>query len=199
MPKIVVLTGGIGSGKSTVSGIFKSLKVKIIDTDIISKKLTGKNGAAIRILKDNFDNKFFNLDGSLNKEKIRYEIFSDIEKKIKIEKILHPMISKEVEIETRTAKSPYVIHVVPLWVEKNKNSKSTIWKLIVVDCYEKIQKQRAISRSKIDADTFDQIKNNQVTRQTRLDAADYIIDNNGVVSSLKTQVARIHKYLINNL
>lgn len=199
MPKIVVLTGGIGSGKSTVSDIFKSLKVKIIDTDIISKKLTGKNGAAIRILKDNFDNKFFNLDGSLNKEKIRYEIFSDIEKKIKIEKILHPMISKEVEIETRTAKSPYVIHVVPLWVEKNKNSKSTIWKLIVVDCYEKIQKQRAISRSKIDADTFDQIKSNQVTRQTRLDAADYIIDNNGVVSSLKTQVARIHKYLINNL
>ena len=74
-PKIVVLTGGIGSGKTTVSAIFKEFNVDVIDTDLISSKLTGKNGQALKSLQENFEPKFFNVDGSLNKELIRYEIF----------------------------------------------------------------------------------------------------------------------------
>ena len=69
-PKIVVLTGGIGSGKTTVSAIFKEFNVDVIDTDLISSKLTGKNGQALKSLQENFESKFFNVDGSLNKELI---------------------------------------------------------------------------------------------------------------------------------
>ena len=101
MPKIVVLTGGIGSGKSTVSAIFEKFNIKVIDTDLISSKLTGKNGSALKALKKSFEAKFFNADGSLNKEKIRYEIFSNNKAKLIIENILHPMIAREVGTECK--------------------------------------------------------------------------------------------------
>lgn len=199
MPKIVVLTGGIGSGKSTVSAIFEKFNIKVIDTDLISSKLTGKNGSALKALKKSFEAKFFNADGSLNKEKIRYEIFSNNKAKSIIENILHPMIAREVGTETRLAKGPYVIQVIPLWVEKNKTSRSNIWKLLVVDCFEKIQKQRAINRSSIDASTFNKIKLNQVSRLSRIKLADYVIDNNGTIDTLEPQVSKIHNLLLKDL
>ena len=198
-PKIVVLTGGIGSGKTTVSAIFKEFNVVVIDTDLISSKLTGKNGQALKSLQENFEPKFFNVDGSLNKELIRYEIFSNDKAKLKIEKILHPMIAKKVEMETLNAKSPYVVQVIPLWVEKNKDLRSKIWKLVVVDCYENIQKQRATNRSKIDASTFNKIKLNQASRLSRIELADYVIDNNGTIDTLEPQVLKIHNLLLNNV
>ena len=198
-PKIVVLTGGIGSGKTTVSAIFKKLKVEVIDTDLISSELTSKNGQALRSLKKNFESKFFNKDGSLNKELIRYEIFSNSNAKLKIEKILHPMIVKRVEMETTKARGPYVVQVIPLWVEKNKNLRFNIWKLVVVDCYENIQKLRATSRSKVDAFTFEKIKLNQASRLSRIKLADYVIDNNGTIDTLEPQVLKIHNLLLNNV
>ncbi len=199
MPKIVVLTGGIGSGKSTVSSIFKSFNIEIVDTDIISSRLTDKDGDALKILKENFAPVFFNTDGTLNKGKFRLEIFSKIKEKLKLEKILHPMIAHLAKQEIELAKSPYVIQVVPLWVEKNKDSKTNIFKLIVVDCCEAIQRQRAMSRSKIDAITFNQIKANQVPRPARNAVADYIINNNGEIGTLKPQVLKIHNHLLNDV
>mgnify|MGYP001224581427 FL=1 len=199
IPKIVVLTGGIGSGKTTVSVIFKKFNINVIDTDLISSKLTGKNGNALESLRESFDPKFFNVDGSLNKKLIRYEIFSNSSAKLKIESILHPMISKEVETETRAAKSSYVLQVIPLWVEKNKHLRPNIWKLVVVDCSESIQKYRATNRSKIDAFTFNKIKLNQAARSSRIELADYVIDNNGTIDTLEPQVSKIHNLLLNNV
>ena len=199
MPKIVVLTGGIGSGKTTVSAIFKKFNVKVIDTDLISSKLTGQNGEALESLRENFEPKFFNSDGSLNKELIRYEIFSNSSAKLRIENILHPMIAKKMETETRAAKSSYVLQVIPLWVEKNKDLRPNIWKLVVVDCSENVQKDRATNRSKIDAFTFNRIKLNQATRLSRVELADYVIDNNGTLDTLEPQVSKIHNLLLNNV
>ena len=199
MPKIVILTGGISSGKTTVSSIFKSFNIKIVDTDIIASRLTGENGSALKKLKENFGSQFFKFDGSLDKKKMRIEIFSNYKEKLKIENILHPMIAQEVIKETETAKSPYVIHVVPLWVEKNNNLKSSIWKLVVVDCCESIQRKRAMLRSKIDALTFNRIKSTQVSRLTRLEVADCVINNDGSLQTLRPQVSKIHNYLLNNV
>ena len=130
---------------------------------------------------------------------MRFEIFSNMKQKLKLEEILHPMITQDLKHETNNAESPYVVHVIPLWLEKNKNLRSSIWKLIVVDCCESTQKLRAINRSKLDFDTFNQIKSNQVSRSTRLKAADIIINNDGGVNQLKPQITKIHSYLLDNI
>ena len=100
---------------------------------------------------------------------------------------------------TRAAKSSYVLQVIPLWVEKNKHLRPNIWKLVVVDCSESIQKYRATTRSKIDAFTFNKIKLNQAARSSRIELADYVIDNNGTIDTLEPQVSKIHNLLLNNV
>ena len=149
-------------------------------------------------LREEFDAKFFKVDGSLNKEKVRNEIFLNKKLKLKLERILHPMIAKEAKLATLSAVGPYIVHVVPLWVEINKKRKSDIWKVVVVDCPENIQRIRAFKRSTKDAETFDRIKSHQVSRTARLAAADLIIDNDGSLESLREKSLKVHNYLLNN-
>tara|TARA_B100000214_G_C23951974_1_gene620932 strand:+ start:994 stop:1593 length:600 start_codon:yes stop_codon:yes gene_type:complete len=199
MPKIVIITGGIASGKTTVASIFEKFNIKVIDTDEISHRITKKNGQAIDQLNKQFDKNFFNNDGSLNRKKIRLEVFRNPSMKSKLESVLHPIISEVASLESNQASSPYVIQVVPLWAEINKKKKLQAWKVIVVDCNDEIQKMRALRRSSIDADTFDVIKKNQVSRKARLLLADFVIRNNGSLHDLNDQCVEIHSQLLKNL
>ena len=195
----MIITGGIASGKTTVAKIFEKFNIKVIDTDEISHRITNKNGQAIDELKSQLEKKFFNRDGSLNRKKIRFEIFLNSLLKSKLESILHPIIFEIASRECNEASSPYVIQVVPLWAEISQKKKHQSWKVIVVDCNEEIQRIRALSRSPEDAETFDIIKKNQVSRKVRLKLSDFIILNNGSMHDLKKQCIQIHEQLLKNL
>ena len=200
MNKVVILTGGIGSGKSEVANIFASIGIKVLDADIISNNLTKKNSHCLNLIINEFGRSFLNPEGSLNKLKMRNLIYKNNEAKKKLENLLHPFISDKIKKETQKLNVPYLIQVIPLWYEKNKNYRPTnIWKILVVDAPIYLRRSRTIARSKIDSETFDLILKQQSSRKDRLKIADIIINNDKDFNHLKKQVITVDKDFTNSL
>lgn len=195
MTFIVGLTGGIGSGKSSVSKLFSDLGIDVIDTDIMARKLTEPYGLAIRMIQNTFGDTFIAADGSLDRNKMRSVIFSDNDSRLKLEKILHPLILKETVRQAAQTESSYTIIVVPLLFESNDYD-NIIQRILVVDCEERQQILRTMARSKLSEQEVKAIMSTQVSREDRLQKADDIIINNHDINYLKTQVVHLHqKYL----
>lgn len=195
MPLVVGLTGGIGSGKSTVSKFFADLGITIIDTDVISRELTEVNGAAISKIRETFGDNSINSVGEVDRAKMRELIFSDKEARITLEKILHPLILNEVRVQVEQVNDNYLIVVVPLLFETD-DYRNIIDRTLVVDCDERQQLSRTMKRSHLSEEKVKAIIGTQTTRQQRLQKADDIILNNGDIDSLKKQVLSLHqKYL----
>lgn len=196
MTFIVGLTGGIGCGKSSVSQFFAELGIDIIDTDVIARKLTQPDGQAIGLIRDSFGDAFLTANGSLDREKMRNQVFSDSHARHKLEKILHPLILQEVIEQIKQTRSPYIVLVVPLLFETDDYD-DIIHRSLVVDCEESIQILRTMARSQLSEQHVKAIMAQQVSRQTRLQKADDIITNNRDIDFLKTQVTQLHNnYLI---
>lgn len=195
MTFIVGLTGGIGCGKSSVSKLFSDLGIDVIDTDIMARKLTEPYGLAIRMIQNTFGDTFIAADGSLDRNKMRSVIFSDNDSRLKLEKILHPLILKETVRQVAQTESSYTIIVVPLLFESNDYD-NIIQRTLVVDCEEQQQILRTMARSKLSEQEVKAIMSTQVSREDRLQKADDIIINNHDINYLKTQVVQLHqKYL----
>ncbi|GGI20174.1 dephospho-CoA kinase [Oxalicibacterium faecigallinarum] len=185
------MTGGIGSGKSTVADLFAKLGASIVDTDLIAHQLTAPEGLAIEPIRQAFGTAFIAQDGALDRKKMRDAVFGDPTQKKLLESILHPLIRIETERAARQASGTYVIFVVPLLVESGTWIQR-VSRVLVVDCPEEVQRQRVMQRSGLSEAQVNAIMASQASRADRLAAADDIILNDGDSSLLPAAVERLH-------
>ena len=194
-PYTVGLTGGIGSGKSVVAGLFAKRGVAVIDTDEIAHELTRPGGEAIEAIRAAFGASLIGADGALDRTAMRKLVFGDAAARKKLEAILHPLIRKESARRRASAQSPYAILVVPLLVESGVD-RSRYARVLVVDCPEAQQVERAMRRSGLSETEVRAILAAQATREQRLARADDVIDNSGTPGALERQVSNLNeKYL----
>ncbi len=184
------LTGGIGSGKSVVCNIFRELGVPIIDSDEIARSVVQAGSPVLQQIKHEFGNDILLPDGSLDRSRMRELVFSDERKRQKLEALLHPLIRAEMEEQIATISAPYVILAIPLLLEKGWQQ--YLDRIVVVDCSESQQIERACARDNSTNDLITRIIASQISREERLAAADDIIDNSGQLSSLYEQVRGLH-------
>ncbi|KAA1005114.1 dephospho-CoA kinase [Paraburkholderia panacisoli] len=190
---VVGLTGGIGSGKSTVADLFAAHGVPLVDTDLIAHRITAPHGMAMPQIAAEFGAAFVAADGSLDRALMRELVFSDDGARKRLEAITHPLIRAETKREQREAQGPYVIVVVPLLVESG-SWKGRVNRVLTVDCSVETQISRVMSRNGFSRDQVLAIIARQATREARLAAADDVIDNdNAPLDALKAQVDRQHR------
>ncbi len=188
----VGLTGGIGSGKSTVAQLFRELGVAVIDSDAISHQLTQAGGGAIAEIAEVFGDEFLTSGGALDRAKMRGRVFSDAAARHRLEAILHPLIRARMLEEAGIASSPYLLMVVPLLFEA-RDYLQLMQRVLVVDCAEETQVARAMRRSALDEHAVRAIMAQQISRAERLRRADDVIHNDGDPDELRPQVARLHQ------
>jgi dephospho-CoA kinase len=191
---VVGLTGGIGSGKSAAADDFAALGATVVDTDVISRELTDKGGAAVAEVERLFG-KDFVAAGAMDRKRMRDHVFADPAAKRALEALLHPMIREESARRIAAASGPYVVHVVPLLIE-SPDYRKRVDRVLVVDAPEETQIERVRARSRLSADEVRAIMRGQISRAERLAAADDVIDNRGSLDALRKQVGALHrKYL----
>ncbi|MEA3131403.1 MAG: dephospho-CoA kinase [Paraburkholderia sp.] len=189
----VGLTGGIGSGKSTVADLFAAHGVPLVDTDLIAHRITAPHGVAMPQIAAEFGEAFVAADGSLDRARMRTLVFSDDGARKRLESITHPLIRAETEREWHEAQGPYVIVVVPLLVESG-SWKTRVNRVLTVDCSVETQISRVMSRNGFSRKQVLAIIARQATREARLAAAADVIDNdNAPLDALKAQVDAQHR------
>ena len=186
----VALTGGIGSGKSTVAHAFARLGITIIDADIIARQVVEPNTPALNAIEAHFGRRVIQADGTLNRRQLRECIFSDSSEKAWLNALLHPIIHQETQRQIAAARSPYVLWVVPLLVENQLQHKAD--RTLVIDVSRETQIQRTMARDHVSREHAEQILAAQATREARLAVADDVIDNNGAPDAIASDVARLH-------
>lgn len=192
---VVGLTGGIGSGKSTVAELFVAAGAALVDTDAIAHELTAPGGAALPELVAAFGPEITDKRGALDRAAMRRLVFAEPEAKAKLEGILHPLIRRLAAERCRLAATPYVVLAVPLLVESG-NYRQRCDRVLVVDCPESRQIERVMARNGMAENEVKAIMAAQATRQQRLAAADDVVFNDGGLEALSPQVAELHqKYL----
>lgn len=187
----VGLTGGIGSGKTTVANMFAARGAAIIDTDQIAHELTRPGGIAIPAIAAQFGSDFIASTGALDRARMRDAVFADPAAKRRLEAILHPLIRSECERAAQQAQGPYLILVVPLLVESG-NWKQRVSRVLVVDCPEQQQIMRVMDRNGLSEAQVRAIMTSQATREQRLAAADDVLSNTEETAALEPQVERLH-------
>ena len=167
MRYIVALTGGIGSGKSTVANAFADLGINVIDADIIARQVVEPGAPALHAIADHFGANMIAADGTLQRRALRERIFANPEEKNWLNDLLHPLIQQETQHQIQQATSPYVLWVVP-----------------------------TMQRDDVTREHVEQILAAQATREARLAVADDVIDNNGAPDAIASDVARLHAHYL---
>jgi dephospho-CoA kinase len=179
-PLRIGLTGGIGSGKSTVARLLASHGAKVVDTDAISRSLTQAGGAAMPALREAFGDGAIGPDGGVDRDQMRRLAFADGTARSKLEAILHPMISAEAQREAAAATDAAVIVFdIPLLVESG-HWRDSVHRVLVVDCSESTQVARVMARSGWTADSVKAVMAAQATRERRNSIANDVIVNDGI-------------------
>ncbi|RQR56755.1 dephospho-CoA kinase [Burkholderia sp. Bp9125] len=189
----VGLTGGIGSGKTTVADLFAARGATIVDTDLIAHRITAPGGLAMPAIEQAFGPGFVAADGSLDRAAMRALIFSDDAARRRLEAITHPLIRAETDREAREAQGAYLMYVVPLLVESG-NWKARVDRVLVVDCDVETQIARVMRRNGFTREQVEAIVARQTTRDARLAAADDVIVNDATTpDALAAQVDALHQ------
>ena len=192
MSLIIGLTGGIGSGKSTVAELFAQQGAGLIDTDVIAHHLTGANGSAITAIRATFGQEYITDAGALDRTKMRGLIFSDAVAKQQLERILHPLILEQATTQLQQLQTqPYIILVVPLLPE-SPAFQQLVQRVLVVDCDENTQAARVVARSDMSKAEVSNIIAQQTSRAERLQFADDVIHNETGRDNLAAQVKVLH-------
>ncbi|EAB8205633.1 dephospho-CoA kinase [Salmonella enterica] len=186
----VALTGGIGSGKSTVADAFADLGITVIDADIIARQMVEPGQPALNAIAEHFGSELIAADGTLRRRALRERIFSHPEEKAWLNALLHPLIQQETQRQFQQATSPYVLWVVPLLVENRLYQKAN--RVLVVDVTPETQLIRTMQRDDVTREHVEDILAAQATREARLAVADDVIDNNGAPDAIASDVARLH-------
>ena len=175
----VGLTGGIGSGKSTVAARLVERGAELIDTDAIARRLTLAGGAAIDAIRDAFGAAFIAADGALDRARMREAAFADADARRRLEGILHPLIGAEVERRAAASRAALTVLDIPLLVESGR-WRGRVDRVWLVDCAEVLQIDRVMARSGWTESAVRAVLSQQATRDVRRAAADAVIDNDGV-------------------
>lgn len=187
---VVGLSGGIGSGKTTVSDMFAKLGVQIIDADVIAREVVEPGTESLERIREKFGPELIDPSGCLDRGKLRELVFSHLEAKNWLNALLHPLIQQKMQLQTAQASSLYCILSVPLLVENN--SYTTVDRVLIVDLPENLQLSRSANRDAVSEKQIKAIMAAQATRQQRLEVADDVIDNSGDEESLFVQVQQLH-------
>ena len=198
MTYIVGLTGGIGSGKSTIAGLFAELGVPIVDADVVARQIVEKGSPLLAQISAHFGEQILLKTGELNRAKLRELIFHNEAEKNWLNNLLHPAIRTEMQHRLNSQTEPYTLFVVPLLIE---NKLTTLChRVLVVDVKPETQLLRASQRDNNKIELIQQIINSQVDRTTRLQIADDVIDNDRDntenADNLRQKVLELHRKYI---
>ncbi|MFZ1575283.1 MAG: dephospho-CoA kinase [Chromatiaceae bacterium] len=191
-PRLVVaLTGGIGSGKTTVSQRLAELGAAVIDTDLIAHALTAPGGAAMAAIATAFGPGAIAADGSLDRVAMRRLIFNDARARHRLEAILHPLIRARMDEQLAQVQAPYAVLAIPLLFETGWTDVAD--RILVVDLPESLQVARVMARGDLSAEEVRPILASQARRETRRQGADDLIDNSGILEDLMARTADLHR------
>ena len=197
MSKLIIgLTGGIASGKTTISEMFNSLSVDIIDADIIAREVVTPPSDALNAIASHFGHDYIHADGQLNRPLLRQKVFSNNIHKEWLNSLLHPLIRARIVEQTVKATSNYCLLVAPLLIENNLLP--LVDRLLVIDVAEASQIERTMKRDNSTLTEVKAILSSQTTRAHRLSIADDIIDNNNSTLLLLNKcVVELHQKFLN--
>lgn len=197
-PTRVGLTGGVGSGKSTVASMLAALGASVIDADAVSRSLTAPQGKAIEAIKLEFGDGMIAADGSLDRNRIRDLVFTNANAKKRLEDIIHPLVKVEMkrqDLSAQTTRATLIVYDVPLLVE-SKNWRAIFDQVLVIDCLEQTQINRVMTRNTLKQVDVAKIIANQANRKMRNSAADILIFNDSItVEQLSEQVTKVAQHL----
>lgn len=194
MSKLIIgLTGGIGSGKTTVSNMFAAIGITVVDADIVAREVVAIDSPALDKIATKFGNDILNADGSLNRTALREQVFSNEENKQWLNQLLHPIIRTSMLAQLNDAAGPYTILVAPLLFENKLES--LVARTLVVDVPIEKQISRTLNRDQHSSEqVIKNIIDSQIARTERLSKADDIIDNsNATLEELTAKVKQLHQ------
>lgn len=191
MSMVVGLTGGIGSGKTAVSDAFAALGVPVIDADIVAREVVAAGSPALANIVSHFGEHILTPSGELDRAALRARVFNNETEKAWLNNLTHPAIREQMLNQIAAADYPYCILAVPLLIENKLTAMCQ--RVLVVDCPEALQLERAMQRDGSDEELIKNIMRAQASRTQRKQCADDIIDNSGELSAIANQVALLHK------
>jgi dephospho-CoA kinase len=189
-PMRVALTGGIACGKSTVAALFAELAVPIVDLDEIARQVVTPGSALLAQVIERFGPTVRSADGSLDRRAMRELVFKEPEARAALEALLHPAIRARAAEREGSARGPYVITVIPLLAETERASDYD--RVLLVDCEERVQRERLAQRDKSSAAMIEAALGAQASRAARRALADDIIVNDGARETLAPRVRELH-------
>ena len=191
---VVGLTGGIGSGKSAVTALFEKHDIDIIDADEVARDVVAIGSEGLAQISAYFGSDILLENGALNRTALRERVFNNEKEKVWLNGLLHPLIRARMLDLIKESLSPYCILSVPLLVENKLTSMCQC--VVVVDCPEQMQLQRAIQRDGNNEQTIKNIMASQASREERLATADYVLDNSTTIGNLASQINVLHDKLL---
>ncbi|HET7925193.1 MAG TPA: dephospho-CoA kinase [Rhodanobacteraceae bacterium] len=193
-PYTVALTGGIASGKSEAARRFAALGATVVDADVVARELVQPGTPALAEIAAEFGPRMLDDSGSLERAEMRALIFGDADARRRLEAIVHPRVRAEMLVRTDAATGPYVLLVIPLFVETA--GYNWVDRVVVVDLPRELQLARAIARDRMVPSLAEAMIDAQASREQRLAASDDVIDNSGPPEALDAQIAALHaKYI----
>ncbi|MCF3095856.1 dephospho-CoA kinase [Aeromonas australiensis] len=189
---VVAITGGIGSGKTTIANQFAALGIEVVDADVIAREVVAPGTPALAAIADHFGTDVIDQSGQLDRRALRERVFSDPQAKAWLNALLHPLIRSEMQRQCAAASSPYCLLVVPLLVENKLTGLAN--RVLVIDVDEATQIERTCHRDGVSAEQARAIIAAQASRSERLAAADDLIENhNGGEMAIKARILALHE------
>lgn len=189
---VVAITGGIGSGKTTVANQFAELGIEVVDADIIAREVVEPGTPALAAIATHFGADVIAPDGRLDRRQLRERVFTDPQAKGWLNALLHPLIRSEMQRQCAVARSPYCLLVVPLLVENRLTALAN--RVLVIDVDEATQIERTCRRDGVSREQAEAILAAQASRTERLAAADDVLDNrNGTPEAIKSRIFALHE------
>ncbi|NIR30730.1 MAG: dephospho-CoA kinase [Gammaproteobacteria bacterium] len=191
-PRLVVgLTGGIGSGKSSVAGQFARLGVSVIDADVVARDVVAPGQPALSDIADAFGHDLLTPEGALDRRCLRERVFREPRMRRRLEAILHPRIRDGMLRKLQTVDAPYCVLCIPLLLETEQ--RDLVDRVLVVDAPPELQVERTRARDGSSRETVEHIMQAQLGREERLAAADDVIENDGTLEQLRARVKALHE------
>jgi dephospho-CoA kinase len=188
------VTGGIGSGKTTVCREFEVFGVPVIDTDQVARDVVAPGTPGLAAVVEAFGAEVLSPDGQLDRRRLRQVVFAEPALRVQLEGLLHPLIRQETDARVRAAAYPYCMVCIPLLVERGGGNR--VDRVLVIDVPEEVQIARVMRRDELTAPEVAAIMQSQATREARLAAAHDVLENSGDIAGLRPRIAALHaRYL----
>ncbi len=193
-PFVVGVTGGIGSGKTTVCREFEIFGVPVIDTDQVARDVVAPGTPGLAAVVQAFGTEILSSDGQLDRRRLRQVVFANPALRVQLEGILHPLIRRETDARVLAAAYPYCMVCIPLLVERGGGNR--VERVLVIDVPEDVQVARVMHRDELTAPEVAAIMLSQASREDRLAAAHDVLENSGDIAELRPRIAALHaRYL----